>query len=147
MEEKTGVGTPEARRLNIGELASRAGVTPETIRYYEREGVIPPALREGAGHYRRYGAADAERLRFVRRARDLGFSLEEVRELLALAAGDPGSSCSAVNAIARTHLAQVETKLTQLRALQRELIRLVRVCDDDVLVADCSLLGALSGDG
>ena len=133
--------------LTIGELAARAGVTPEAIRYYEREGVIPPARRGGGGHYRRYGAADAERLRFVRRARDLGFSLDEVRELLALAARDPGAPCCDVNRIARTHLAQVDAKLAQLTALRAELTRLVGACDADVAVADCSLLGALNSPG
>ena len=132
--------------LTIGELAERAGVTAEAIRYYEREGVIPPAARGGAGRYRLYGVADAERLRFVRRARELGFSLEEVRELLALAADDPTRPCGEVNRIARTHLAQVEAKLAQLTALRTELHRLIDACDADVLLADCSLLGALSGE-
>lgn len=79
-------------RFTVSALAARAGITPEAVRYYEREGVIPPATRTGAGRYRTYGEADAERLRFVRRARDLGFSLAEVRELLALAAEDRGGS-------------------------------------------------------
>lgn len=136
---------PVPNDLTIGELAARSGVTPEAIRYYEREGVIPPAARRGAGHYRRYGARDAERLRFVRRARHLGFSLHEVRELLALAVSDPDAPCDEANRIARAHLAQVETKLAQLAALRAELARLVTECDQDVAVADCRLLGALSG--
>ena len=137
---------PAATTLTIGELAAHAGVTPEAIRYYEREGVIPPAARGGAGHYRRYGAADAERLRFVRRARDLGFSLDEVRELLALAAEDPDRPCGEVNRIASAHLAQVEAKLAQLRALRAELGRLIAACDSNVALADCRLLGALNRD-
>jgi DNA-binding transcriptional MerR regulator len=131
--------------MTIGELAARTGVTPETIRYYEREGVVPPATRGGAGRYRRYDAADAERLCFVRHARDLGFSLDEVRELLALAAGDPDGPCGDVNRIARAHLAQVDTKLAQLQALRTELAVLIDACDSDRAVAECSLLGALSG--
>ena len=131
--------------FTIGQLAARAGVTPEAIRYYEREGVVPQAPRGGAGSYRQYDATDAERLRFVRRARDLGFSLTEVRELLALAAGDPCGPCDDVNRVARARLAQVEAKIAQLEALGRELHRLVRGCDGDVAVADCRLLGALSG--
>ncbi len=131
--------------LSIGELAARTGVTAETIRYYEREGVIPPATRRGAGQYRRYAVADAERLRFVRRARDLGFSLEEVRELLDLAAGRRGGPCAEVNRMARTHLAQVDAKLAQLAALRIELDRLVASCERDDAVTDCSLLSALSG--
>ena len=130
--------------LTIGDLAERTGVTPETIRYYEREGVIPRAARSGTGGYRQYGTADAERLRFVRRARDLGFSLEEVRELLALAAGDPTRPCGDVNQIAHAHLAQVDAKLGQLRALRRELSRLIDACDRNASLGDCSLLSALS---
>ena len=131
--------------LSIGELAARAGVTPEAIRYYEREGVVPPAVRGGAGRYRRYGPADAERLRFIRRARDLGFSLDEVRELLALAAGEPDRPCDDVNRIARAHLAQVDAKLAQLAALRIELDRVIGACDGIVPVAECRILGALSG--
>ena len=136
--------TPQPTTLTIGELAERTGVTAEAIRYYEREGVIPRASRTGAGSYRQYGPADAERLRFVRRARELGFSLDEVRELLTLAAGDPERPCGDVNQIAHTHLAQVDAKLAQLRALRRELNRLIEACDRDAPLADCSLLSALS---
>lgn len=148
MGRKTSADQHDATRpttLSIGELAEATGVTSEAIRYYEREGVIPPATRRGAGSYRQYGIADAERLRFVRRARDLGFSLEEVRELLTLAAGDPNRPCGDVNQIAHAHLAQVDAKLAQLRALRRELNRLIDSCDRDASLADCSLLTALSG--
>ena len=148
MGRKASVTQHEATQsatLSIGELAEVTGVTSEAIRYYEREGVIPPATGTGAGSYRQYVAADADRLRFVRRARDLGFSLEEVRELLALAAGDPNRPCGDVNQIAHAHLAQVDAKLAQLRALRRELNRLIASCDRDASLADCSLLTALSG--
>jgi DNA-binding transcriptional MerR regulator len=131
--------------LTIGELATQAGVSAEAIRYYEREGVVPAAARGGTGRYRQYGAADVERLRFIRRARDLGFSLHEVRELLALADGSPSHPCTDVNRIARTHLAQVDAKLAQLAALRMELDRLIGECDGVVPVADCRILGALSG--
>ena len=131
----------------IGELSRESGVTPEAIRYYEREGVIPRARRGGAGKYRLYDAGDADRLRFVRRARELGFSLDDVRQLLALATGTPTSSCAEVNRVARAHLAQVEEKLTQLTALRTELTRLVDACDGDVALAECRLLGVLSARG
>lgn len=131
--------------LSIGELAACTGVTPETIRYYEREGVIPRAERRGAGQYRRYGAGDAERLRFVRRARGLGFSLDKVRELLDLAIGQGGGSCAEVNRIARAHLTQVDAKLAQLAALRAELDQLVWVCERGGAVAGCGLLSALNG--
>ena len=134
----------DSTALSIGELAARAGVTAETIRYYEREGVIPEAERGGAGRYRQYRAADVERLRFIRRARDLGFSLDEVGELLALADGSPSRDCSSVNRIARTHLAQVDEKLAQLSALRTELDRVIGECDGVVPVGECRILAALS---
>jgi MerR family mercuric resistance operon transcriptional regulator len=131
--------------LTIGELAARAGVTAEAIRYYEREGVVPAAARGGAGRYRRYTEADTTRLRFIRRARDLGFSLHEVRGLLALAEGNPGRSCTDVNRIARAHLAQVDAKLAQLTKLRAELDRVIASCGGVVPVAKCHILGTLSG--
>lgn len=134
------------RQITIGALAQLSGVRAETIRFYEREGVIPPAHRAGAGSYRRYDASDAQRLEFVRRARDLGFSLDEVRELLALAEGDPNRPCGDVNRIARAHLAQVRAKLLQLEALRGELTRLIRACDTNEGIAACSLLAALNGE-
>jgi len=129
--------------LSIGELAGRTGVTAEAIRYYEREGVIPAPVRVGAGRYRRYDAADAERLLFVRRARELGFGLDEVRELLALAAGDPARPCDDVDRIARAHLAEVEGKLARLAALRDELRRLIAGCRGGGAMAECRLLGAM----
>jgi DNA-binding transcriptional MerR regulator len=133
--------------LSIGELAARAGVTAEAVRYYEREGVVPPATRGGPGRYRKYGEADVERLCFVKRARDLGFSLDEVRGLLALADGSPSRPCTEVNRIARAHLAQVDAKLAQLAALRAELDRVIGECNGVVPVADCRILAALSGEG
>jgi DNA-binding transcriptional MerR regulator len=138
-------GESNSPDLTIGELADRTGVSPEAIRYYEREGVVPLAARGGRGRYRMYREADAERLRFIRRARDLGFSLDEVRELLALADGRPDRDCTDVNRIARARLAQVKSKLAQLAALRVELDHLIDACDDVVPVADCRILAALSG--
>jgi Zn(II)-responsive transcriptional regulator len=134
--------------LAIGELAARTGVTAETIRYYERVGVIPAAVRNGSGQYRRYADADTARLRFIRRARDLGFSLDEVRGLLALAEGSPDHSCAEVNRIATVHLAQVEDKLAQLARLRDELERVLASCGGvELPVAECGILAALSDKG
>ena len=130
--------------LTIGQLAGQAGVTPETIRYYEREGVLPAPARSGAGSYRRYRAADAERLRFIRRARDLGFSLDEVRELLSLAGTDPSQPCTDVNRIARAHLTQVDGKLAQLTALRSELAAVIDGCGGIVPLGQCRILEALA---
>lgn len=132
--------------MTIGALSERTGVTIETIRYYERVGVLPRPTRHAAGvthaGYRRYRAADVERLAFVRRARELGFSLDEVRELLSLAE-DPGRPCAEVDALARAHRAQVEAKITRLAALRAELDRVVGQCRGGFAVADCRILGAL----
>jgi DNA-binding transcriptional MerR regulator len=130
--------------LGIGQLAARTGVTAETIRYYERAGVVPRAMRHGSGRYRQYDEADVERLRFIRHARELGFGLDEVRELLSLAHGDPAHDCADVNRIARAHLEQVESKLAQLTALQSELARVIGACERIVPLADCRILEALS---
>jgi DNA-binding transcriptional MerR regulator len=129
--------------LMIGELARLTGVTAETIRYYEKERVIPRPKRAGSGKYRRYERADADRLRFVRHARDLGFSLDDVRELLTLAESDPKKPCEGVDQIARSHMAAVDAKIAQLTALRRELGRLTADCDPSAGVGDCSLLSAL----
>lgn len=132
--------------MTIGALSERTGVTIETIRYYERVGVLPRPARHAAGvthaGYRRYRVADVERLAFVRRARELGFSLDEVRELLSLA-DDPGRPCAEVDAIARAHRAQVEAKIAQLAALRAELDRVIGQCRGGFAVADCRLLSAL----
>jgi DNA-binding transcriptional MerR regulator len=130
--------------LSIGQLASRTGCTAEAIRYYEREGIVPKAVRRGNGRYRSYNDADVERLAFLHRARELGFSLAEVRELITLADGDPNHSCSTVDAIAKAHLVRVESKLQQLSALRDELSRTIRACEGGLSVSDCRILGALS---
>lgn len=131
--------------LTIGALAEQAGVTTEAVRYYEREGVIPAAERGGAGRYRRYQSADVRRIRFIKRARDLGFSLDEVRGLMGLAGGSPGGPCTDVMRIARAHLADVDRKLAQLHELRTALAGIVEGCDDSVSLAECRVLGALGG--
>ena len=133
---------PTEASLVIGELAARTGTTPEAIRYYERVGVLSPPERRGAGRYRRYGPADVERLGFVRRARELGFSLVEVRDLLGLV-DQPERSCAEVDQLARAHLEAVNEKLAQLTALKSELERVVGNCEGGLAVADCRILAAL----
>lgn len=141
---RTPRSVPSTDALTIGQLAELAGVTPETIRYYEREGVLPTPARSGAGSYRRYHAADAQRLRFIRRARVLGFSLDEVRELLSLAGADPAQPCTDVNRIARAHLTQVDDKLAQLTALRSELAAVIDRCGGIVPLSQCRILEALA---
>jgi Cu(I)-responsive transcriptional regulator len=130
-----------SRHLTIGKLASSTGVNVETIRYYERAGLIsPPARTEG--NYRSYGSDDVARLRFVRRTRDLGFSLEQIRALLSIA-GQRDSSCGTVDAIATEHLTEVDRKIADLTALRRELADAVTSCKGGT-VAECRILEAFS---
>lgn len=125
----------------IGQLSSRSGVNVETIRYYERIGLLAKALRTSGG-YRLYRPADVERLAFIRRTRDLGFSLDDVRRLLDLADGK-SRSCLRVKDIANTHLADVRAKLDDLHRMERVLADLVSACADGTLPA-CPLLETLA---
>ena len=124
----------------IGDLARATGTKVETVRYYERVGLLPVPPRT-AGNYRSYGQVELKRLSFIRRARDLGFSLDGVRALLALS-DDRGSDCASIDAIAREHLDEVERKLADLTALRRELKAIITSCKGGV-VSDCRIIEAL----
>jgi Cu(I)-responsive transcriptional regulator len=132
---------PTENPLSIGALSKATGTTVETIRWYERVGVLPAPART-PGNYRAYGTAHLERLSFIRRARDLGFSLDEIRELLRLS-DDRERSCEAVDQVARQHLEEVERKIADLEALRRELQDLIGQCRHGT-VAECRILQALS---
>jgi MerR family mercuric resistance operon transcriptional regulator len=112
--------------IPIGELSRRTGCNIETIRYYERIGVMPAPPRRG--RYRSYGADDVGRLGFVRRARELGFTLDDVRALLGLAAGGQ-ASCAEVRDLAATHLRDVRARIADLKRMERVLAESVRACD------------------
>ena len=127
--------------MQIGALARAAETTAETIRYYETIGLLPSPPRT-AGNYRAYTVAHLQRLVFTRRARNLGFGLEQVRALLDLA-DQRERSCAAVDAIARAHLAEVERKLADLAALRGELDALIGQCGRGT-VAECRILEALA---
>ena len=126
--------------MKIGELAAATRTKVETIRYYEKIALLPAPART-AGNYRSYGGDHLARLSFIRRARDLGFSLEAVRELLTLA-DDKGRSCEAVDGIARTHLAEIDGKIADLAAMRGELDRVIRSCRHGT-VADCKIIETL----
>lgn len=127
--------------MKIGELAARAGSNPETIRYYERIGMLPePARTEG--NYRDYGADHVARLSFIRHARTLGFELSDIRTLIDLA-DQPDQDCAAVDRITRGHLQIVEAKIAQLAALKSELMRMLDQCRGGQ-VADCRIIESLS---
>lgn len=127
--------------MKIGEIAATTGVNVETIRYYEREGLVPPPART-ASNYRSYGEEHRRRLTFIRRARDLGFSLSQVRELLGLA-DDSDRSCVAVDEIARKHRLQVRSKIAELTALRRELDSMIGQCRNG-RIAECRIIEALA---
>jgi len=114
--------------MRIGELSRRTGYNIETIRYYERVGLLPHPPRS-ASRYRLYESSDARRLTFVRRARELGFTLDEVRALLALSAEQAEDTCTEVRRVAAGHLADVRAKIADLRAMERVLSDAVRRCD------------------
>lgn len=129
--------------ITIGRLSAATGVKIETIRYYERAGLIdPPARTEG--NYRSYGADDVARLGFIRRTRDLGFSLEEIRALLDLA-GQRDRDCGEVDALASQHLVEVDRKIADLKALRRQLSAAISTCGGGT-VAECRILEAFSGE-
>jgi Cu(I)-responsive transcriptional regulator len=130
-----------AETYSIGELARTTGTKVETIRYYERIGLLPPPARTG-GNYRAYARSHLDRLSFVRRGRDLGFSLAEVRELLRLS-DDRERSCNEIDQIARGHLAEVERKLADLTMLRGELRQLIDQCQHGT-VAECRIIEALA---
>jgi DNA-binding transcriptional MerR regulator len=113
--------------LKIGELADRTGTNAPTIRFYESIGLLPRAERQRGGQ-RRYGEDDVRRLTFIRRCREFGFSVEQVRALAALVA-DPESCCTEARDIAQAHLDDVRRKLAELRALEREIAAFVQRCD------------------
>jgi DNA-binding transcriptional MerR regulator len=130
--------------LNIGDLGKATGTKVETIRYYERIGLLPKPART-AGNYRVYGEDTLGWLSFIRRARELGFTIEQVRELMALSHHADGS-CAAVDAIARSHLSEVKRKLEDLRALERELSTLIDQGTHDT-IAECRIIEALAPSG
>jgi Cu(I)-responsive transcriptional regulator len=129
--------------MKIGEIATTTATNIETIRYYEKIGLLPAPARTGA-NYRSYGPEHLARLSFVRRARDLGFSIEQVRALLDLS-DDRSRDCGTVDRIAREHLHEINRKIADLGALRRELAALVASCDGGT-VAECRILEALAPD-
>jgi Cu(I)-responsive transcriptional regulator len=128
--------------LTIGDLARETGVKVVTVRYYERIGLLPTPVRRGSGAYRSYDSADLGRLSFIRRARDLGFTLDQIRLLLELAE-QRDRDCADVDALAREHLADVERKIADLSALRRELRDLIESCRRGK-VEECRIIEALS---
>ncbi len=127
--------------LTISEVAHEAGVNPQTLRYYERRGILAEPARTPAG-YRQYDPEAVTRIVFIKRAQDLGFTLEEVHELLELRV-EHGAACGAVEATAGENLRRVDEKIRQLTRLQEVLTELVESCQLRQGTEDCPILEAL----
>lgn len=128
--------------IRIGDLSQRTGCNIETIRYYERIGLLPQPPRSPS-RYRLYDDDDVRRLMFVRRSRELGFSLDEVRTLLALSADSGNEICAEVRELAAHHLEEIRRKIIDLRAMERVLAESVRRCDAGQ-THGCPLIDSLS---
>jgi Hg(II)-responsive transcriptional regulator len=127
--------------MRIGEVAAEADVTIQTLRYYERRGLLPVARRQASG-YRRYGRDIVQRVRFIRRAQDLGFTLQEITDLLGFW-GDSTRSCRAVEQRATTTLQRIEEKISDLERMRGALSQYVTACRDRRSFDSCPLLAAL----
>lgn len=130
--------------LSIGKLSAATGVKVPTIRYYEEIGLLPEAERS-AGNQRLYGLKAQERLAFIRHSRELGFSLDDIRELLSLS-DQPDMSCAAADVIATRQLVSVKDRITRLQALQQELERMLTQCAQGT-ISDCKVIEALGNHG
>lgn len=133
------------KQLTVGKLAQRAKVTPQTVRYYELRHLLDEPLRTDSG-YRRYREDSVARLRFIKRAQELGFSLEEIRELLSLRA-TPGAQCEDVRRRAEEKIAEIEGKMRRLEAMRRALRELVAQCSGERPATECPILDALEQQG
>src|SRR5882757_6641431 len=127
--------------LGIEELAKRGGVGIDTVRYYERNGLLAPRTRLASG-YRRYGELELARLRFIRRAQALGFTLKEIKELLALSAQ---RDVARIKRSAQAKLLDVKTRIAHLERVRDGLATLIAACPGHGRAADCPILGALTG--
>ncbi len=125
----------------IGQLAKQAGVGVETVRFYERKGLIEQPRKRTSG-YRVYPDDVVQRIRFIRHAKDLGFTLAEIGELLSLRP-DPRTNCAAVKSRAQAKMADIDEKMASLTRMQRSLAKLVDACDRRSQTAECPILEAL----
>ncbi|MEO5626144.1 MAG: heavy metal-responsive transcriptional regulator [Dokdonella sp.] len=130
--------------FTIGEIAKRAGVGIDTVRYYERSDLLPPPTRRASG-YREYEASDVRRLRFIRRAKEIGFSLDEIRDLLALSS-DGERGVEGIKSRAEARLVDVESRIAELQRVRRGLKALVAACPGHGPLEKCPILAALTKD-
>ncbi len=130
-----------AESYSIGQMASIGNCKVQTIRYYEQIGLLPEPERT-PGNQRIYSQEQMDRLGFIRHSRELGFSLDRIKEILALT-DDPSHPCETVDQIARRHLLEVESRIERLQSMRKELKRMIDQCSGNK-VADCRIIEALS---
>ena len=128
-------------RFSIGKVATRAGVGVETVRFYEREGLIDQPERRPSG-YRQYDDDAVARLKFIRRAKELGFTLKEIRELLELRL-DPSTTCADVKGRAEAKLDDIEQRIRTLQRMKRALVKLTKACSGTGKTLECPILESL----
>lgn len=128
--------------MKIGELARQAGCLVETVRYYEREGLLQPVIRDQANNYRHYDSAHLERLMFIRRCRTLDMTHDEIRVLLQ-ARSQPDADCGTVNALIDEHLHHVQARICELNMLENQLNELRSHCNANRATRDCGILREL----
>ncbi|MGJ3243558.1 MAG: heavy metal-responsive transcriptional regulator [Opitutales bacterium] len=128
--------------MTIGELAKKVRVNPQTLRYYEREGLLPEPWRVGSGRYRMYGNEHEARLRFILRAKNLGFSLKEIEVLISLE-DTSEASCDDVKARAEAKVADIDWKIRDLRRLRVALAKRIKACQARGNTAECPVLSEL----
>ena len=128
-------------QYSIGDMAKTGNCKVQTVRYYEAIGLLPKPARS-PGNQRIYSREHRDRLRFIRHARELGFPLDRIREILALG-DDPSHACAEIDQIAREHLRDVESRIARLQSLRTELERMISECGHN-RVADCRIIEVLS---
>ncbi len=129
-------------RLGTSELAKQCGINLESIRFYEKEGLLPKPPRT-AGGYRMFSPDDVRRVRFIKRAQELGFSLREIKELLFLSL-EPDTSCKDVRERAEAKLSDIERKIADLKRMRKALARLTAACAGHGTIDDCPILESLN---
>uniref|UniRef100_A0A7C2JZL3 Heavy metal-responsive transcriptional regulator n=1 Tax=Schlesneria paludicola TaxID=360056 RepID=A0A7C2JZL3_9PLAN len=129
--------------LTIGQVAHRSGVGIETVRFYEREGLLPTPARTASG-YRQFDEEVIARLQFIQRAKELGFTLNEIKELLSLRV-DPGTSCEDVKSRTKAKIADIEDRIKTLQRMKTALVRLAQECGKSGGGSLCPILDALDG--
>jgi MerR family copper efflux transcriptional regulator len=134
-----------SKPLTIGKLAHEVGINLETVRYYERRGLLPKPPRSASG-YRLFPVDAAQRLRFIRRAQELGFSLEEIRELLALRVS-PRTTSAEIRKRTEAKIIAIEHKIKSLESMRKSLRKLTRSCAGCGPIAACPILESLGGEG